>query len=123
MPDEPTIDSTETTPVPCEGKPTRGWYAWNNRMPTGPGSFHVIGEVQVGNPGIVAILTPRVPQGINPKILLLDLHLRQRSGIWPQVVTWATARYDSEIPKPPYSEVQVFCGKEEVAHVPVEDIH
>ncbi len=123
MSEEQTIDCNETEPVPCEDHQTRGWYAWNNRMPGGPGGFHVVGEVEVGNPGIIAILTPKVPQGINPQILLLDLHLRQRPGVWPRVVTWAGARFDSAIPHPPYTQVVVFCGDKEIAHIPVEDVH
>ena len=122
MTDAATTESSKPAPVPCEGKPTRGWYAWNNRMPIGPGSFHTIGEVEVGNPGIIAILAPKIPQGMNPTILLLDLHLRQRPGMWPQVVTWATARYDSDIPDPPYTHVQVFCEEQEITNVPVENI-
>ncbi|HJU40844.1 MAG TPA: hypothetical protein VJ724_14835, partial [Tahibacter sp.] len=73
---------------------TRNWYAWINKMPPPPDDFHVVGEVEVPNPGIEALLTVRSPQGINPDILLLDLHLFQKPGVWPQVVTWVQARYD-----------------------------
>ena len=52
-----------------------GWYARINMMPPPPDDFHVIGEVEVANPGVKAELTKRIPQGINQKILLLDLHL------------------------------------------------
>jgi hypothetical protein len=54
---------------------TRNWYAWINIMPPRPlHSFHVSGEVLVGNPGVEAFLTVKEPQGINGDILLLDLH-------------------------------------------------
>ena len=36
----------------------------------------------------------REPQGINPAILMLDLHLVQKPGMWPQVLAVAHARYD-----------------------------
>ena len=85
---------------------TRNWYAWINTMPPKPDDFHIIGEVFVGNPGVEALLTPKQPQGINPRIFLLDLHLIQKPGMWPQVMTWVQARYDFIIRpgEPPYSE-------------------
>jgi hypothetical protein len=65
---------------------TRNWFAWNDLMPPGPPSFHIIGDVQVPNPGVDLLLTERVPQGINPAIILLDLHFIQLPGLWPQMV-------------------------------------
>lgn len=55
--------------------------------------YYVAGEVCVPNPGIEAKLYYRIPQGINPKILMLDLVLIQRPGIWPQVETLVSAKY------------------------------
>ncbi len=76
---------------------TRNWYAWLNEMPPKPDDVHVTGEVYVPNPGMQAFLTIKEPQGINPEILLLDLHLIQQPGMWPQAFTWVQARYDSVI--------------------------
>ena len=59
----------------------RDWYAWINRMPPKPDGLHVIGEVFANNAGVQAELRVREPQGINPDILLLDLHLVQRPGM------------------------------------------
>jgi hypothetical protein len=56
-------------------------------------AYYIAGNVLVANPGIEALLRYRIPQGINPKILMLDLVLIQRPGIWPQVQTWVPARY------------------------------
>lgn len=93
---------------------TKDWHAWINAMPPGPNSLHVVGEVQVGNPGVVPELTVREPQGINPAILLLDLHLVQRPGMWPQVMTWKQARFDKVLapraPRP--TQVEVFATGE-----------
>jgi len=55
--------------------------------------YYVSGEVLVGNPGIEALLYYRVPQGLNAKILMLDLVLIQRPGVWPDVETWVSAKY------------------------------
>ncbi|NUM53020.1 MAG: hypothetical protein HUU46_05195 [Candidatus Hydrogenedentes bacterium] len=100
---------------------TRDWYAWNNLMPPKPDDFHVTGEVQVGNPGIEVLLTPRTPQGINPTILILDLILVQLPGVWPQVVVWKPVRYDKN--NATYKQVQIFYRACEVANIPVVDVH
>ncbi|MDJ0616240.1 MAG: hypothetical protein QNJ63_05700 [Calothrix sp. MO_192.B10] len=109
--------------VSCKGAPTRDWYAWNNLMPPKPDDFHVVGEVEVGNPGIVAKLYPRVPQGINPEILLMNLVLIQQPGIWPQIVTWIPARYDKVIMNSMYKRVNIFCEDNIIADIEVEDVH
>lgn len=101
---------------------TRNWYAWINLMPPKPDDFHVVGEVLVGNPGIQAELSMKHPQGINTKILLLDLHLVQRPGIWPQVMTWVQCRYGSIVcpGMDTYEQVQVFHDGEEIASMEVD---
>lgn len=97
---------------------TRDWYAWINMMPPKPSTFHVVGEVQVPNPGVEVLLVPRTPQGINPKILLLNLILVQRSGLWPHLVVWKRAHYEKV--NADYASVQIFSGDEVIADVPVE---
>jgi hypothetical protein len=97
---------------------TRDWYAWNNVMPPGPNQFHIVGEVEVPNPGVDVLLVPRTPQGINPRVLLLDLHLIQRPGLWPQIVVWKHASYKKV--NATYDKVQVFSGIQVIADVPVE---
>lgn len=102
---------------------SKDWYAWINLMPPLPNDFHVIGEVLVPNPGVKAVLTPKVPQGINPTILLLDLILIQQPGPWPQVMTLAEARYDKTVSGNPYKTVQIFSEDSPIAEVPVEEVH
>jgi hypothetical protein len=101
---------------------SKDWKAWNNLQPPGPFRFHIVGEVQVPNPGVLALLYPKVPQGFNAAVLLLELHLFQQPGIWPQHVTWAQAKYDALLPKEKYAEVVVSNEGKEVAKIPVEDI-
>jgi hypothetical protein len=57
-----------------------------NLQPPLPGSLYVRARVSVPNPGCTATLKRAVPQGINPKILILDVVVKQRPGIWPQLV-------------------------------------
>lgn len=107
--------------VPCDGVKTSSWYAWNNLMPPKPDDFHVIGQVEVPNPGVEALLSERVPQGINPKILLLDLVLLQKPGVWPRIITTKEARFDKT--NVTYSNVEVFCGNHTLANTEVQDVH
>lgn len=103
-------------------KETKNWYAWINLMPPKPDDFHVIGEIYVGNPGIQAELHPKEPQGINPSILLLDLHLVQRPNLWPQVMTWIQCRFDRILsPKSTrYTDVEVFHDGGSIATIKVD---
>ncbi|WP_428569311.1 MAG: hypothetical protein ACP59X_10905 [Solidesulfovibrio sp. DCME] len=101
---------------------TKDWYAWINAMPPLPDDFHVVGEVYVGNPGVQVEFYPRQPQGINPSILLLELHLEKRSGIWTQQMTWVQGRYDKVLVpgSPRYTEVEIFHDGESIAHLNVD---
>ena len=87
-------------------------------MPPKPTTFHVVGEVQVPNPGVDVLLVPRTPQGINPKILLLNLILVQRSGLWPHLVVWKRAHHEKV--NADDESVQIFSGDEAIRNVSVE---
>jgi hypothetical protein len=108
-------------PQPAEIE-TRDWYAWLNEMPPKPNDFHVTGEVLVPNPGVDIELVTHSPQGFNPRILILDLLLIQRPGIWPQVLTWKPARYDKVVSDDPYDEVTVLYQGQSVAQIPVDRV-
>ncbi len=103
---------------------TKDWHAWLNTMPPRPDDFHVVGDVQIPNPGVEANLTMRQPQGINPQILLLDLHLIQKPGLWPQIVSITQARYDRVIVSSthPYTAVQIFYESQQIAYIDKVDI-
>lgn len=116
VPSEP---SEEGEKLPCRSTESQGWYAWLDQMPPGPQKLFVIGEVLVGNPGIEVRLGRKVPQGINPAILLLDLEMRQLPGIWPMVLVWKPVRYEEET-SIEVTEVDVFCGDAMIAQIPVD---
>lgn len=117
-----TEESIEGRCLPCQNTQTRDWCAWNDLMPPRPNFFYVTGEVYVANPGVDPLLTPTEPQGINPRILLIDLYLCQRPGIWPQVFVWKAVRFEKKILRG-YDEVQILCDGQPIATVPVEDVH
>src|SRR5262245_25200488 len=102
---------------------TRDWYAWNDLMyGGGPPSFHLRGEVLVGNPGVEVLVFPRVPQGFNPNVLLVDLYLRQLPGYWTQNLVWAPAQYDK--PNATYMQVEIFYENVQIVNtIPVNDIY
>ncbi|WP_116812179.1 hypothetical protein [Steroidobacter cummioxidans] len=104
---------------------TRDWAAWIDRMPPPPDGFHVVGEVELGNPGMVAQLVYRQPQGINPTILLLDLEVEQRPGTWPDKIEWVKVRYDVTVTPqmPHYGSVTVFANSQLIAEMPVTETH
>ncbi|MGE8175007.1 hypothetical protein [Pseudomonas fluorescens] len=98
---------------------SKDWHAWLNAMPPKPDDFHVVGDVEVANPGIEAYLTMRAPQGFNPSILMLDLHLIQRPGNWAQMLSTAQARYDRVMPPsaPHYTAVDIYQNGERLAYI------
>ena len=117
----------------CEDRETRDWYAWNNLMPPKPDDFHVVGEVLVPNPGVDVFLVP-IRDGKDGKgkgtgkskgggKIRLELVLVQRSGIWPQVLTWKSARYDKVLTGPGPKTVEITCNGKVIETVPVEEVH
>lgn len=101
---------------------TSDWYAWLNRMPGGPPSFHVSGVVYAPTPGYDAALVPATPQGINPKELILDLQLTPRPGVWPQVITRLSVRYDQSPAGVAYTGVLVREPDGDATHLDVEEV-
>lgn len=99
----------------------KDWQAWLDKMPPKPDELHVVGDVTVGNPGVQPTLTMRAPQGINPSILMLDLHLVQQPGMWPQVMTCAPARFDRVMPPgaPDYTSVEIYSDGKRIAQIDV----
>jgi hypothetical protein len=101
---------------------TSDWYAWRNRMPPGPASFHVTGVVQVPHPGYEAHLAPASPQGINPRELILTLVLTEHPGFWPQVVTTLNVRHDEAPAAIDYDGVLIRIPNSEAVHLDVDEV-
>jgi len=112
----------DETCTPCIGTAVRNMAAWNNKMPPGPGSLIVTAQVEVPNPGVEPMLVVAVPQGINPAILILDLYMCQKPGIWPQVVCEKPVRHDQGI-NPLYTQVDIRCGGDIVGSADIFDAH
>ncbi|HWU89312.1 MAG TPA: hypothetical protein VN253_18745 [Kofleriaceae bacterium] len=101
---------------------TRDWYAWLDKSPPGPPSFHVTGLVYAPTPGYDARLVPAVPQGINPVELILDLQVTPRTGLWPQVVTPLAVCYEQCPARVEYKGVLVREPDGDAMHFEVEHV-
>jgi hypothetical protein len=96
------------------------WYAWVNQMPPGPASFHVTGIVQLPTPGYDVRLVAAEPQGINPRELICNLQVTPRPGIWPQIVTSVSVRYDESPAGTAYDGVLIREPDGDATHVDVD---
>lgn len=120
MPNQIFADTTVITPAtPLQAT----WMAWINKMPPPPDALHVRGQVSVPNAGVDVFLYRKEPQGINPTVLLLDVVLVQRPGIWPQVVVTKPATYEEVGRDLNYATVSVLAHDTEVASIPVDIVH
>lgn len=70
------------------------WRAVHDFMPPGPAVLRVSGVCTFPTPGYKVTLTPSVPQGINPEILMLEKTVQSPSGIEPQIVTKVDVRFE-----------------------------
>lgn len=98
---------------------SRAWYAWIARMPAGPPSLHVVGQVLAPAPSYDVRLTPSRPQGIDPAQLVLDASLAPRRKTGPGLPAWIEARYEQE-PAGGYEEVVIRRDGRLCALVPIE---
>lgn len=115
-----TTTYTDTTTIPAAPNTPEGWHAWLDKMPPPPDALHVRGSVTVPNPGVDVALYKRVPQGVNPTILLLNLVLVQRPGIWPQVITAKPVAYDEVGRSLNYNTVEIGSEGQSGFSIPVE---
>src|ERR1043165_9464266 len=108
---------------------TCDWKAWIDIMPGIPkpgqpgrgATLHVVGKVDTYNADL-AYLEPRSPQGINPKILMLDLHVV--TGIVP-VDNPQRVHYTQPVgSKDAYTSIDIFYeGQHEATIDTVEAAH
>lgn len=103
--------AAEETGLPSEVK-LQNWIAILNLMPgPGPASFYVTGEVELPASNYEARLVKRVPQGINPKVLMLDLVLEPLKVPGTQALEWRLVRYEEEAARgagAPYEQIEIF---------------
>jgi hypothetical protein len=101
---------------------TKNWTAWIDLMPPGPKTLHVQGEVRVGTPTSKAVLKVKIPPGINPTILQLNLTVEPHGG--PDVMTWVQALYVAPVAsgEPVPTQVEIIEGGKSIATVRVKEV-
>jgi hypothetical protein len=73
-------------------RPADRWRAW--AVTRGDATKLVVeGIFSAGGPGTVALVTPAVPQGVNRKVLMLELKRATLPGIWPAILTPIPAHF------------------------------
>jgi hypothetical protein len=85
----------------AEETPQDWWRAWAVTKGKKTRLF-VEGIYNNGGPGKVVVLTDADPQGINPKILILNLKTAKLPGVWPTVLQPIPGHYE----KAPYKQGQ-----------------
>jgi len=88
--------------------------AWIDRAPGAPPRLVMVGDVRVPTDGWQARLTKRSPQGINPKILILDVKTQQPGGDAQEAITTIPLRYEESPPQDEYGQVMIANGKAEI---------
>lgn len=115
----PTVGTPQPSKVPVD---TTDWYAWHNRMPPGPASLHVTGSVTLPTPGYDVALRVAMPQGINPSQLILDLVVTPRPGMWPQVITHQSVRFDQDPVIGKYDSILVREPDGDQVHIDIDEV-
>jgi hypothetical protein len=85
------------------------WSAIHDFMPPGPARLTVRGKCTFPTPGYTVTLKKKVPQGINPAILLLEKTVTPPSGPQPEVITTIDVKYE-EVTNYRYTEVEPSDG-------------
>ncbi|HEX5845708.1 MAG: hypothetical protein ACXWVL_10070 [Rhodoplanes sp.] len=85
-----------------------------NNLPGSTPTLIVTGDVEVPTPGWKVTLVRKVPQGINPRILLLDVQAAPPKEPVIQVIQVIPLRYEESPPQNDYSQVTVLDGSDSV---------
>lgn len=97
--------------------------AWINLQPPGPSKLIVIGKVVTNGGNFVPRLTERVPQGINPTILLLDLTIENTGGVGTTDVAPRDVRFEKAAGKGAYTSVEIHADGDLCQTIIVDEIH
>jgi hypothetical protein len=87
---------------------TRNWKADELRKPAGGYEIVVTGEVETLATNLLPKLGYHVPQGINPRMLLLDLTIESQGGFGGQVVMYRAAEFKRPTSGDAYDQVDIL---------------
>jgi hypothetical protein len=99
---------------------SRNWLAVEGTDFTGGHRKLVVtGEVETTNGNQTPKLTPAVPQGINPKVLILELSV-ETAGLGADVMGWKRACHIQTIAHNQFTDVSIVGAAE--ASIKVEEV-
>lgn len=99
---------------------TRNWKA--DEIPDFVGRRYLLavrGDVQVTATNQTPKLTVHTPQGINPRILLLDLSIVSSGGIGAPIVFYKSVHYTKQTSGHQYDEVDILFGGKIIQRIKV----
>jgi len=105
--------------MPCPK--TKGFSAWINVMPGAAQDLTVSGQVETGSGTLLPQLTERVPQGINPEILLLDLTIVESGQTGLPVVGFREAIFRRPASKGQFTQVEILCKDDTCVSIKVTE--
>lgn len=82
------------------------WYASHDHMPPGPKMLYVTGKCTFPRADYSVELKPAEPQGINPKIYLLEKMVHKPTGPAADVETTVDVRYEEQTDRE-YDQVHI----------------
>jgi hypothetical protein len=74
----------------------KDWSAWHDRQPVEPATLHVVGKCNFTTSGYKVELKPASPQGINPKIYILQKIVTPPRGASNDVLTIVSVQYNEK---------------------------
>lgn len=103
---------------------TKDWDAWIDLMP-GPKSptLHVKGSVETTSGNQFPELSEAIPQGINPKILILVLGIKSTGNPGTDPVEYRPATFSKPAKKGQYSQVDIRWEGDIIESIPVKEVH
>jgi hypothetical protein len=98
---------------------TANWSAEEGPGPAGGHHIEVTGEVETRESNLLPKLRSHAPQGVNPRVLLLDLTIEPEGGLGGPVVLLHKAEYRQASSGRAYDEVAVLFEGEVIARIAV----
>ena len=83
--------------------------------------LRVTAEIEVGSTGDTPHLCEAVPAGFNPRILILELTIRDGGG--GEVMNWKPARFERSVSERQFQSVEVRYQGSTIATATVQVVH
>ena len=99
---------------------SKGWYAWIEYHRQRPHALHVIGTLEIPNPGIQLKLIEEISENQNNEVLSLSLLMHQKPGEWPEVACWHQVSFFKSLIGSLYQMVHIHSDLGIMEKLPVE---